>query len=1021
MSIKARIFSVFFILLALLSATTLAASYLLENTTQLSQSEINRSKSLKLADLVRQSSADLTVMARTYVATGDPKYEKYFSDILGIREGLIPRPENYHEVYWDFVIHEQERSLKDGSLISLEKLIDEANLTKEEIRFLRLAKINSDHLVELERTAFAAMKGLYADGNGNLIHPGPVDKKMALDILYGPEYLQEKTKIMHPINNFSKAVDIRTAQEIKTIKAAGTDLLNTVMGLIFLTIIFAIGSIFHLNKKIIKPILQLSRVSSEIKNGNMDQRMPIISQDEIGTLSAAFNSILERVHQMLLKLQEENDSRRKLSDQLDQNNTNLYRAQKVARMGHWFLDCTTNYEIWSETLPEIYGLPPATQASYESFIQCVHPDDVEDVERIQGQHLDKGEPFSLSFRLLHQDGSIHHIINHCTMKCDDQGKVLQVTGIIQDITDLKLVEEKLESSKAEVDAINRNLEHTITRRTKALQEAKEEAEMANSAKSDFLATMSHEIRTPLNGLVGMANLLKDTKLNDDQREKLSLLISSSQNLSEIINDVLDMSKIESGAIEIETTTFDLEGIMKSIIVPFQHIAQQKELFFNIIYQTQDVHFINSDQIRLVQILNNLLSNAFKFTANGGITLTVEITKLKEQALNLKVVVEDTGPGIVKDRLETIFDAFIQEDNSITRKFGGTGLGLSIIKSIIEMMQGNIDVTSTVGVGSRFEVNLPVTAGTELEIGTLQLSNVDTELEDVGSLRILLAEDNPVNAMIAIAFLKKFGHEIVHVINGQEAVDTMGKDKFDIVLMDVHMPIMSGIQATKLIREMDQKYADIPIIGLTAEAFQDRHVLFKKEGMNDILTKPFKEDQLKALIIRHHLIATMKKAPEPISEFEKSEAVSNRPETPEVSDIKPVHDTDESFILIDTLDPNLLSEDMNNTPIGNEEQFEEFKKQLGPDVICQLIGETPSTVQHFLEDLREGIETENHDKIKEAAHSLKGLAGSMLAPRLSRQAAVIEDCCTDIDSVREMMPTLVTTMSETVAWWNKKVS
>ena len=1033
MSIRARIFTIFIALLVLLGATTIAARYLLDNTTKLSQREIIRSESLKLADQLRHSSEDLTAMARTYAATGDPRYEKSYNDILDIRQGIIPRPTNFHEVYWDFAALTSVRPFQDGSPVSLLKFMQDVGLTDEEYQLLRQSKFNSDKLIELERIAFAARKGIFVDENGALTRQGPVNQQMALDLLHGEEYHAAKTKIMEPINTFIKTIDLRTAGQIEIIKNTGADLLNIVTGLIILTITFVVFSFFYLNKKIIKPILLLSKVSSEIKKGNMDQRMPIESSDEIGILSNTFNKMVERIQSMLLELHEEIVYRTELSERLDQNNANLFRAQKVARMGHWFQDCTTDREMWSETLPEIYGLPPSAPANYQTFLGCVHPDDVEHVKAIQAHHFNKGHPFSLNFRLLHPDGSIRHVINHCNMKCDDQGKLLQATGIVQDITDLKLAEESLESSKAEVDAINRNLEYTVAQRTKALQEAKEEAETANSAKSDFLATMSHEIRTPLNGLIGMAQLLNDTNLDSDQREKLSLLISSSQSLSEIINDVLDMSKIESGALEIETTTFDLHDTINSIVAPFQNLADEKNLFFNIIDDYQDVNFINSDQTRLRQILNNLLSNAFKFTSNGGVTLTLKMKKREEHALDLKLIVEDTGPGITKDRLETIFDTFNQEDNSITRKFGGTGLGLSIIKNIIPMMHGEIKVSSTLGGGSSFEVNLPITAASDNEIQVLQVLGEHNKTTDIGKIKVLLAEDNQVNALIAMAFLKKFGYDTVHAQNGQEAVKFIENDDFDLILMDVHMPIMSGIQATKAIRSMEGKQSTIPIIGLTAEAFTDRHEVFRQAGMNDVLTKPFKEDQLKATIIKHYQIATNDQPPIEILEKESLRDINNEEKLfPQLSSptLKTeLHFSEEEINVsghLQTQDNNLsenvvISSETDNTPIGNEEQFEEFKKQLGSDVICQLIGETPCTVHHFIEDLRKGIDTENHKKIKEAAHSIKGLAGSMLAPRLSRQAAVIEACCTDINCVREMMPILITTTTKTVEWWNKKAS
>jgi signal transduction histidine kinase/ActR/RegA family two-component response regulator len=396
--------------------------------------------------------------------------------------------------------------------------------------------------------------------------------------------------------------------------------------------------------------------------------------------------------------------------------------------------------------------------------------------------------------------------------------------------------------------------------------AKIKAEQTTLAKSDFLSTMSHEIRTPINGVIGLSNLLLEEKLSDKQMEYVKTLNFSAQHLLALVSDILDFSKIESGSLHLEKTSFNLEKLCKHVFDLYKGKADEKGIVYNFNPVPVKDYSLYGDPTRLSQILSNLLSNAIKFTSKGSVDFSytlkdkeeplVELSyRLKEES-NHKVLVEfiikDSGIGIPQQQQSKIFESFSQADKSITREYGGSGLGLTISKRLVELHGGSITVNSVHGKGSEFIVSVPLDKHVYTDKEALERNARKTPTEKLTGMKILIAEDNHINALVLTRFLQKWNAEFVVAKDGQEAVDCIKKERFDVVLMDLQMPIMDGMEATALIRNIDDDSINkIPIVAFTADALIDNHRRLIKLGFDHCLTKPFNPEALLKFLKRYH--------------------------------------------------------------------------------------------------------------------------------------------------------------------------
>lgn len=400
---------------------------------------------------------------------------------------------------------------------------------------------------------------------------------------------------------------------------------------------------------------------------------------------------------------------------------------------------------------------------------------------------------------------------------DETGKIIGSIGIHYDITERKQVE-------------------------RDLARAKDEAIRAKEAEKDFLARMSHEIRTPMNAIIGMSHMLRDSALDDEQGELVRSVLHSANLLRGLINSVLDLSKIEAGKVEVNLRPFNLLELAQAIHQTFQFRLNASPVEVHMEWDDRLPRYIISDELAINQVLMNLLGNAAKFTSEGSVAVRFANAGRDGNKVNLQLEVIDTGIGMTEAQCARIFESFSQADKDISLKYGGTGLGLAITKELIELLHGSIRVTSQPGVGTTFTVELQV----EESVQNTGISEQSGESEDLRGKRILIAEDNPMNVNYIQRLMKRWGIDFVIARDGQEAVNCAQQERFDLILMDIQMPVMDGYQATEAIKQNPASpNHETPIVGLSAQAFQEDIERTKALGMSGYLTKPYTPDQLQA--------------------------------------------------------------------------------------------------------------------------------------------------------------------------------
>jgi len=606
-----------------------------------------------------------------------------------------------------------------------------------------------------------------------------------------------------------------------------------------------------------------------------------------------------------------------------------------------FLYVSPAYEqVWGRTCESVYRNSASRQ-------EAIHPDDLEQA-RLSFARQMQGEPVESEYRIRTPDGQEKWIRGRAFPIHDQAGQLIRVVGIAEEITEQK-------------------------RHEAELIQARDGAEVANRAKSRFLANMSHEIRTPMNGVVGMIQLLLETELTAEQQQYATVAQGSGRTLLALIDDILDLSKIEAGKVILENVCFDLRRTVEDVVQLLRGPADAKGLHIHSSVSPEIPHLLNGDAHRLGQVLTNLSANAIKFTERGEVILTAALEHREDTTATVRFSVADTGIGIRPDQSAALFTPFTQADASTTRRYGGTGLGLAISKQLVDMLGGMIGVDSREGMGSTFwftaVFQLALTGCQATSDGRDKCGSERNGAAPGGrTARILVAEDNATNRLVALAQLEKLGYQATAVVNGVEAAEAVEQGGYDLVLMDCEMPVMDGFESTRRIRRSN--HPGIPIIALTADAMTADRDRALREGMNDFVSKPVDLGRLADLLAQWLPVPVM----------------TDPPRSP-----------DERTDLQAKAAGNVFNaEDLLGRLMGD--------RRLAGIVLKGFLEDFPSQ----LNNLRKRLDVADAPGIRLQAHTLKGAAATVAAEGLHEIALAMERAGTDgqLDRCGELLPRAV---------------
>ncbi len=553
-----------------------------------------------------------------------------------------------------------------------------------------------------------------------------------------------------------------------------------------------------------------TRIKNEVKY-NIENRIDTYEQEyRIKNKNGSyiyvydFTKLIRDDRGILMEIREyifDQTERKTAKQKINNLSKQLELAYDSANLGLWEYYSENNTIYLDNRLKEMINLKSDKNLfSFEEWIKLVLPEDVNNTFKAFKNSLNNDNDFSLEFRTL--TPFIKYWKSTGKIVKDEDG-FKKIIGFNLDITDIKNAEDK--------------------------------ANRANKAKSEFLSNMSHEIRTPLNGIIGFADFLSEQSLPKEISEAINIIKISGQNLLNIINDILDISKIESGHMNLNKEIFDINNLVFEVSSTFRKNIEGKNIQYILEYNNTIPHLLIGDSTKIKQILHNLISNSIKFTSNGYIKLKLDIFQKKENRIFLSFEVEDTGCGINEKKQKSLFEKFEQGEHFLTKKHGGTGLGLALVKQLMDLLEGYIEVNTVIDKGTKFKLIIPF----ELAVTEKETLSFNENFADSGQGKILIAEDQEINQKLLKLIFKETSYNITIVPDGKSLLNIFEKKDFDLILMDIQMPIINGLEATKLIRDKSK----IPIIGLSAFALVEETEKAIACGMNDFVTKPIVKEIL----------------------------------------------------------------------------------------------------------------------------------------------------------------------------------